>query len=87
MWTDELGDDLTEPLEQLERAYLHYPEITSAVIITTLERVGSRATRSVEKLGEELGIPVRIVLRDDLLDLFLRHLPEMTEALDDQSPT
>lgn len=86
MWTDELGDDLAGPIEQVKRAYLHYPEITSAVIITTLERVGSRAARDVERLGEELGVPVRVVLRDDLLDLFLRHLPEMTEALDDYPP-
>ena len=86
MWTDELGDDLAGPIEQIKRAYLHYPEITSAVIITTLESIGGRAEHDVERLSGELGVPVRVVLRDDLLELFLRHLPEMTEALDDYPP-
>lgn len=85
MWTDELGNDLTAALEQLKRAYLYYPEITSAVVITTLEDTGGRSTLGSEGLSKELGIPVRIVSRDDLLDLFLRHLPEMTAALDDPS--
>ncbi len=85
MWTNERGNDLTEALEQLKRAYLYYPEITSAVVITTLEDTGGRSTRGSESLSKELGIPIRIVLRDDLLNLFLRHLPEMTAALDDSS--
>lgn len=85
MWTDELGNDLTAALEQLKRAYLYYPEITSAVVVTTLEDIGERSTLGSESLSKELGIPIRIVSRDDLLDLFLRHLPEMTEALDDPS--
>ena len=84
-WTDELGNDLTATLEQLKRAYLCYPEIISAVLITTLEDTGGRSTLGSESLSKELGIPVRIVLRDDLLNLFLRHLPEMTAALDDSS--
>jgi hypothetical protein len=85
MWTYELGNDLTAALEQLKRAYLYYPEITSAVVITTLEDTGGRSALASEGLSKELGIPVRIVSRDDLLDLFLRHLPEMTVALDDPS--
>ncbi len=85
MRTDDLGNDLTAALKQLKRAYLSYPEITSAVVITTLEDIGSRSTLGSESLSKELGIPVRIVSRDDLLDLFLRYLPEMTAALDDSS--
>lgn len=83
MWTDEQGNDLAGALEQVESAHLHYPDLTSAVIITTLESVGQRSLDESRNLSEKLGIPVRIVLRDELLDLFLRHLPEMTEALDD----
>lgn len=85
MWTDELGNDLTAALEQLKRAYLYYPEITSGVVITTLEGIGGRSTLESESLSKELGIPIRIVSRDDLLDLFLRHLPDMTAALDHSS--
>lgn len=85
MWTDELGNDLTAALEQLKRAYLYYPEITSGVVITTLEGIGGRSTLESESLSKELGIPIRIVSRDDLLDLFLRHLPEMTASLDDST--
>lgn len=86
MWTDELGDNLSSPLEQVKRAHLHYPGVTSAVIITTLENVGDRTMRAKESVSEDLGIPIEVVLRDDLLDLLLRHLPEMTVALDDESP-
>ena len=84
-WTDELGDDQTAALEQLKRAYLSYPKITSAVVITTLKDTGGRSTLGGESLSKELGIPVRIALRDDLLDLFLRHLPETTAAPEDSS--
>lgn len=90
MWTDEQGNDLSRALEQVESAYLYYPEITSAVIITTLEDGGERTVNESKSLSEKLGIPVRVVLRNELLDLFLRYLPEMTEALDgtdDQPPT
>lgn len=86
MWTDELGDDLNEALEQVKRAHLHYSGVTSAVIITTLKDIGDQARHDKEILSEELGIPIQVVLRDDLLDLFLRHLPEMSAALEDHRP-
>lgn len=82
MWTDERGDDLSRPIEQIREAYRYYPEITSAALITTLDGLTDGSRRTVEELSEDLGIPVRVVLKDDLLELILRHIPDMTEALD-----
>lgn len=81
-WTDKRGADLSHPIEQVREAHRSYPEITSAAIITTLDGITDGSQRAVEELSEDLGIPVRVVLKDDLLELILRHISDMTEALD-----
>lgn len=83
MWMDERGGDLSDPVKQIREAYRYYDtKITSAVILTTLDDITDDSRYAIDRLSEELGIPVQVVRKDDLLELFLRHLSAMTGALD-----
>ena len=75
MWE---GDaDWTRPLEQIRRAVDSYEGITSGVILSTAERATARFEEERVKLQKELGLPVRVLLRHELLRLFIRHLPSL----------
>jgi hypothetical protein len=38
--------------------------------------------RAAADLSQELGIPVKVLTKDEVLELFLQHLSGMTVALD-----
>jgi hypothetical protein len=65
----------THPLNQIRKAVESYEGITSGVVISTTEGVTDEFEQARVKLEKELGIPVRILLRRDVLRLFIRHLP------------
>jgi hypothetical protein len=47
----------------------------------------SKATeKEVSDLSEELQIPVRVLLKEDVIGLFLQHLPSVV-GTDDQEPS
>ncbi|MCP9490379.1 MAG: restriction endonuclease [Solirubrobacteraceae bacterium MAG38_C4-C5] len=71
------GDADPKALDQLARARAEYPLITSGVVLTTAEREPQEVAASRTALEQELGIPIRIILRRELLELFLRYLPEL----------
>lgn len=75
MWT--WDTNWTRPLNQIRRAHQSYEGITSGVILSTSERVTPAFEAERTKLEKELGIPVRVVLRRELLRLFIQHLPKL----------
>lgn len=74
MWE---GDLNAAALGQLERAHAEWPLITSGVVLTTAEREPADVAAARYKLEKELDIPIRVVLRRELLELLLRHLPDL----------
>jgi hypothetical protein len=50
------------------------------VILSTSERVSERFEEQRRKLEAELRIPIRVVLRQELVRLFVAHLPEIGVA-------
>ena len=69
--------DSTRPLDQIRQAYGDYEGITGGVILSTSERVSERFDEHRRKLEGELRIPIRVVLRQELVRLFVAHLPEI----------
>jgi hypothetical protein len=72
--------DWTRPLEQIRQASGAYEGITGGVILSTSERVSERFEEHRRKLEAELRIPIRVVLRQELVRLFVAHLPEIGVA-------
>lgn len=78
MWTWDA--DWARPLEQIKKACQSYEGITSGVILSTSERATPKFEAARAKLQKELGLPVRVVLRQELLRLFIQHLPKLIAA-------
>ena len=78
MWEGEV--DLGHPIQQIRDAYLNYQGITSAAILTTLDAVAKPSQRAVEDLSLGLAIPIKVLTKDEVLELFLRHLSDITVA-------
>jgi hypothetical protein len=78
MWTWAAG--WTRPLQQIKQACQSYEGITSGVILSTSERVTPEFEVARANLQKELGLPVRVVLRRELLRLFIQHLPKLVSA-------
>jgi hypothetical protein len=70
---------MTRPL-QIKKAWQSYQGITSGVILSTSERVTPEFEAARANLQKELGLPVRVILRRELLRLFMRHLPKLISA-------
>jgi restriction endonuclease len=84
MWTWDAG--WTRPLQQIKQACQSYEGITSGVILSTSERVTPAFEAARAKLQKELRLPVRVVLRRDLLRLFIQHLPKLVSAEAEAEP-
>ncbi len=75
MWTWDA--DWTRPLEQIRQAHGAYEGITGALILSTSERVTDRFEERRREIETELRIPVKVVLRQELVRAFLSHLPAL----------
>jgi hypothetical protein len=71
--------DWTRPLEQLRQAYAAYEGITGGVILSTSERVSDHVEARRRELETELHIPIKVILRGELIRLFVAHLPGLVE--------
>jgi hypothetical protein len=67
----------TRPLDQIRQAHGAYEGITADVILSTSERVTERFEKARTDLEAELRIPVRVLLREELVRLFLANLPRL----------
>lgn len=96
-WTDPLGissrvavqmkmwdwdADSTSPLHQLRQAYGAYDGITAGIVMATSAQTTSLFEEKRKELEAELRIPIKVILRKELMKLFLMHLPGM---ISDQS--
>ena len=73
----------TRPLDQIRQAYRAYEGITAGVIIATSETASNGFEAARVALEKELRIPVQVILRKDLLRLFIAHLPEIVGETED----
>lgn len=69
--------DWTRPLDQIHQAHGAYEGITAGVILSTSERVSDRFEHARVNLETELRIPIRVLLREELVRLFLSNLPRL----------
>jgi Restriction endonuclease len=72
--------DWTRPLDQLRQAYGAYDGITGGVILSTSERVSDRFEARRRDLETELHMPIRVILRSELIRLFVTHLPVLMDG-------
>lgn len=70
--------DWTRPLDQIRQAQSAYEGITAGVILSTSERVSDRFEQARADLEAELRIPIRVLLREELVRLFLANLPRLS---------
>ncbi|MDC0750004.1 restriction endonuclease [Polyangium mundeleinium] len=84
MWS--WDTDWTRPLQQIKKACQSYEGITSGVILSTSERVTPGFETARTELQKELGLPVRVVLRRELLRLFIHHLPKLVSMEAEPEP-
>jgi hypothetical protein len=75
MWTWDA--DWTRPLEQIRQAYDAYEGITGAIVLSTSERLTERFEARRREVEAQLRVPVCVVLRQELVRAFLRHLPDL----------
>jgi len=75
MWEGEAS--WTRPLEQIRQAREAHELVTAGLVLSTATSVSPEFEGARRQLETELGIPVRVILRDELVELFLRHLPDL----------
>ncbi len=78
MWTGDAS--WTRPLQQIKQAAQSYEGITSGVILSTSEGVTPDFEAARQKLEKEIRLPIRVILRRELLRLFIQHLPALVSA-------
>ena len=65
--------DSTKALSQIKQAREHH-RVDAGVVVTTAEQVSEAFLAKREALEEELGIDIRVVDRDELVELVMAHL-------------
>jgi hypothetical protein len=78
MWDGEASS--LHPLDQIRQAVASRDLVTGGVVLSTAKRSTADFEATRARLEAELGIPVRTIWRDELLTLFLRHLPGLVEG-------
>jgi len=78
--TGTMGDD--EALRQIGQARNEWPLVTSGVVLTTAERISDSVQAVRDELETQLNIPIQMILRDELMGLFIRYLPELANTDD-----
>jgi len=68
-YTGEIGASVLNQLRRAFNAYSQEGRVLSLVVMTTAERASKELQEAAAALSEELGVPVRLVLREKLLDL------------------
>jgi predicted Mrr-cat superfamily restriction endonuclease len=76
MWEKTIED--MRPLEQIAQATNDYEFIACGIILTTAEAESNDFQKRREILRRDIGIPIEIIFKDKLFDLFLRYLPEIS---------
>jgi hypothetical protein len=83
MW--DLEADRTRPLDQIRDAYVTYQGTTAGVVLSTSNDMTPRFVEELERLKNDLRIPIRVILREELMRLFIRYLPELVPDKEPES--
>ena len=68
-YTGEIGAHVLNQLRRAFNVYSHKGRVLSLVVMTTAERASKELQEAAAVLSEELGVPIRLVLREKFLDL------------------
>lgn len=79
MWGGE--GDISPALQQIETACEYYPEVSAGVVLTTLESLADETEEQVEEARSRLDRPILVLMREDVLDLFLKHIPDIVQEM------
>jgi Restriction endonuclease len=66
-------EDDAKPLSQIKQAR-EYHKVDAGVVVTTAEQMSETFQARREALEEELGIDIRVVVRDEFVELVMAHL-------------
>jgi len=80
MWTGQPWDELNRAIEQVRQAYGWYEGITSGIILTLLDELAESTQARVADVAADLHIPIRVLVKRDVAQLFMQHLPTLLIA-------
>lgn len=63
----------TRAVEDIKRAFEHYPEASMGLIISTANAITTPVEKELDKLKEESGKPVSILVGPDVAAFLLRY--------------
>lgn len=66
--------DATSPLRQIEHACSAFEGITAGVVLCTAERTTGDFDKELDAMQKRLRIPIKVILRRQLMQLFLAHM-------------
>ena len=69
--------DWQEPLNQIRRAYENHEDIGAGVVLTMARDFSEDFKKSKELLAKDLSIPIRLLNKNDDVDLFMKQLPDL----------
>ena len=69
--------DWQEPLNQIRRAYENHEDIGAGVVLTMARDFSEDFKKSKELLAKDLSIPIRLLSKNDVVDLFMKQLPDL----------
>lgn len=67
----------TKAIDDIKRAFEHYPDAAMGLIISTADTISQHVEQELEKLKEESGKPVSILVGPDVAAFFLRYGSEL----------
>ena len=65
------------PLDQIRRAHENYPAIGAGVVLTMVDNFEKDFIDKKDCLEKELSIPIHLLGRKEVVDLFMKHLPDL----------
>ena len=66
-----------DPLDQIRCAHENYEKIGAGVVLTMAENFAEDFRARKEALERELSIPIHLLSSKEVVDLFLKHLPDL----------
>ena len=68
-----------QPLDQIRRAYESYedPKISAGVVLAMVNNFEKDFEEARDRLETELEIPIRLMHKEDVVNLFMEHLPDL----------
>lgn len=66
-----------DPLDQIRLAHESYEQISAGVVWTLADDFDENFKVRAEDLETELSIPIRLLGKDEVVDLFMKHLPDL----------